>query len=1526
MVACKECKHIVWPNQIAGHLQNKDNAHRAKRRDATRMQREVEEWPDLLQYSDELPLVNEIRPPISELHVHRDGLRCIIDPDQCKYICRVEGSMKSHLTQKHPNSRGRRGARTLVSREAPVKKPWKQVACQRFFVQGRGSQYFEVDVPDYANPAVAIPVTRVERGRQILIARMEKIEDRERRVIEEGGFNEINPWVERTKWHEYLGGPESDRSKLLAAIEEPDPQKEPVAAAIWKAVEDLLSHCQHNVVHQVGHYVKMEAVRTEKQQTKYQPLKPYKEISAIKENSKPWKQMMAFFVRTQRQHDWASPKYKFDRRSKNAWAVLKAAAIKEVEKLEELNFSGSSGSRQAQFRPSSSSSTSDQLEGHISVRVHGIKKACLQFCIALMAQRMHKHEYDCALTCALAVLGVKPDGWLGPDKYPSILSAVIKSSRFMVVQTALNVVGSGNTGSSGSNSNNSNSNGSSSRSRNTQASQQEGCVDYVEKLVDKFMIRGTKGPMQWMLDLRTYGRAIHSNTTAEGKIDWVGDRILYGETQFTMGQLRGMILGLVNETRRILMEDVLDISGEEKAPKIPWSLLRDDPVQKKPGWNFVQDERNKWEVDGKWWLWNRLNKPTSKYRLIRSTTDFEWDGNNIDKFMNRVVEFREKLLVLMHISGGQPARGPELLSIRHSNTVHGEYRNIFVEDGLMVFVTRYHKGYTISGKMKIIHRYLPREVGELMVYYIWLVLPLQQKIEAEMQQKEARSQHMWPTDPNGKQWTSPRMREIMKRESNIGMGVQLTMQAWRDLAIGISRQYMRGKQAFVEDEDDEDGDGNEDDDIWDLAAGHGSQVAGMIYARGIRERDGVVESMRQQFRKVSETWHAFLKFESSLEAENGSRKRKRAPFEEDWEDARIDRWKKLRRNDASRELKKLMGDEAEFRGIQQGAIQAVMRGDARVAAVMGTGGGKSLIFMLPAFCSAGGTSIVVVPLIALRQDMMKRCKELGIECEEWNSRRPPDSAKIILVTPEAALTKQFATFVNRLKGTQQLDRIVIDECHVVLNDQRDFRPKLREMWKLNGAEVQMVMLTATLPVSMEEEFWRRMRVEREEVSMFRMSTTRRNIQYKVHRMGTKNSEEGEKALIRLVKRKLAKYKQGKVMVYCNSVKKTVQLADGLDCEGFYHDVDREEKKRILKDFATGVCRVIVATSAFGMGIDIADIRAVIHADVPRTLLEYAQESGRAGRDGVKSEAIIVTQDGSNGEVESDVEMVGTIRNGAISNVELVERLLGAGCKRVILDRFMDGRENRVSCEEGEEKCQSCEEETRNEEWTEEEGTMEEANMGEEEEEDVMAERPSEDDEDVIEERETLRMQRQERLVKEIRVRSQQRGQSEGEDGEKLLRHLEKVKGLCAVCTRAGWENNVHSIYWCRREDEAVKEYRGLKDGIRRGKTMEKLGGCWWCFVPQAWCNRWVDGEKGWQQKKGETQCRFKDVILGGLAVMAESTKYQKGLKSRMKTKGLNIDKREEVLKYLGVRLKWGELETWILLQEYWQAVKDNELD
>jgi hypothetical protein len=85
--------------------------------------------------------------------------------------------------------------------------------------------------------------------------------------------------------------------------------------------------------------------------------------------------------------------------------------------------------------------------------------------------------------------------------------------------------------------------------------------------------------------------------------------------------------------------------------------------------------------------------------------------------------------LLIHITGGQPARGTELLSLQHYNTVHGLLRNIFIENGLVSFVICYHKGYSIKGSTRIIHRYLPKEVSELVVYYLWLVLPFTRQLQ-----------------------------------------------------------------------------------------------------------------------------------------------------------------------------------------------------------------------------------------------------------------------------------------------------------------------------------------------------------------------------------------------------------------------------------------------------------------------------------------------------------------------------------------------------------------------------------------------------------------------------------------------------------------------------------------------------------------------------------------------------------------------------------------------------------------------------
>lgn len=213
----------------------------------------------------------------------------------------------------------------------------------------------------------------------------------------------------------------------------------------------------------------------------------------------------------------------------------------------------------------------------------------------------------------------------------------------------------------------------------------------------------------------------------------------------------------------------------------------------------------------------------------------------MDAYAAQVAEFREKLLLLMHITGGQPARGPEILSIRHSNTAKSGHRNIFVEDGLVVFVTRYHKGYAMSGDVKIIHRYLPREVGELVVWYLWLVLPFHQRMLAAVRGNEQISAHMWPLEAGEKRWTTERMREVMKRESRIGLGQELTIRAYRDVAIGISRRFMRGSSAFRADEGEEDEQQQQMEEeqvtaaIADAQAGHTSHTTGLIYARGMME-------------------------------------------------------------------------------------------------------------------------------------------------------------------------------------------------------------------------------------------------------------------------------------------------------------------------------------------------------------------------------------------------------------------------------------------------------------------------------------------------------------------------------------------------------------------------------------------------------------------------------------------------------------------------------------------------------------------
>jgi superfamily II DNA helicase RecQ len=355
---------------------------------------------------------------------------------------------------------------------------------------------------------------------------------------------------------------------------------------------------------------------------------------------------------------------------------------------------------------------------------------------------------------------------------------------------------------------------------------------------------------------------------------------------------------------------------------------------------------------------------------------------------------------------------------------------------------------------------------------------------------------------------------------------------------------------------------------------------------------------------------------------------------------------------------------------------------------------------------------------------------------------------------------------------------------------------MQQLGKLVAAETQMVLLTATLPPSEEEELYRRMHFQTEQVDMFRARTARVNVAYRVVYVQKAAGREEEEAVLRIIQRRIRMIKSGKVVVYGGTVGKVKKIAEELGCNAYYHDA--VGKASMLGEFMEGKQRVIVATSALGMGVDIPDIRCIIHVDRPRTLLDYAQESGRAGRDGLRSEAIIVEEEGEgrgrgDGQTEEEQQMVRLYMEGE-DETENENRGKRRKCRRVVLDGYLDGREDRDGCEEGEEVCDVC----GGVEVEEEEGDKEaeEAEAEAEVEEVEEAEADEEDEEEVEEaaqEERRRQFQQQEQERRGPHLELIQDRQQEFTEVEWLRRQLHKWAGRCGICEAAGAGGSNHNL-------------------------------------------------------------------------------------------------------------------------------------
>ena len=324
------------------------------------------------------------------------------------------------------------------------------------------------------------------------------------------------------------------------------------------------------------------------------------------------------------------------------------------------------------------------------------------------------------------------------------------------------------------------------------------------------------------------------------------------------------------------------------------------------------------------------------------------------------------------------------------------------------------------------------------------------------------------------------------------------------------------------------------------------------------------------------------------------------------------------------QLQKVFG-YSSFREGQLDVMMSALHGRDSLV-LMPTGAGKSLCYQLPAI-SSDGLTVVISPLLSLMQDQVEAMLAMGIPAATLHSGLSSEASmqtlqqlqqqqiKILYVSPERALQP---SFIERLQG-YSLSFVAIDEAHCISQWGHDFRPEYGQLGQLRQylPNVPFMALTATADAATQHDILERLQLHNPHCH--RSSFDRPNIRYVV--------QEKYKPL-KQVKDYVKKQKGAAGIIYCGSRKKTEEIAESLQQSGIkaapYHArLEHQLKESTLRQFLRDDIDVVVATIAFGMGINKPNIRYVVHFDIPRSIESYYQETGRAGRDGLPAEAVML---------------------------------------------------------------------------------------------------------------------------------------------------------------------------------------------------------------------------------------------------------------------------------------------------------------
>lgn len=836
------------------------------------------------------------------------------------------------------------------------------------------------------------------------------------------------------------------------------------------------------------------------------------------------------------------------------------------------------------------------------------------------------------------------------------------------------------------------------------------------KLRRKHLADGGFSPMSKMLSLLAYGKYIALNHQNGGSLFWDGDEVaLFRGRRIVIADFRTMIDTIISRAEDLLWSELMWTSSGGRFT-LALDDLVDDVTLSRRGFSFLDDPANRL-TDTRRQMWEKMQAHPDGRKMRQ---DGQWRLRAVRKYLRAVDRFRELLLFCIHLTGGQPGRGTEVTAIRFKNGFLQD-RNVFVIRGQMVVVTRYHKSQSQFDKPKVIPRFLPWRVGQLLGIYLAYVVEMAQFLRIEIG-GVGFSEHLW--EGEGGVWETDRLTKVLKQHTQEHLGTSLTTLEYRHVAIFIGRKvvgegFARGFNEGAEEVEEAE---VEEDDPLEMSAGRGAAVGANRYSVSIDIIKHLSSRTLEVFRPLSEGWHAFL----GLQSRSKKRRREDDVAEEGFEQAaarngihnfgramkrlragvmtpptsspqarpsswasdgclshvpssdgvEMDVHRVVSEEEVKRAMSRVLGQEdVDFRSEEQReSLMSVVNvaGRTPLVVVLPTGGGKSMLFMVSASLEDPGVTVVVVPFRALLNNLLERANTRGIDCAEWMSSSTP-RATLIFISADKVSGTGFVGHMKQWERQGVLRRIFLDEAHLAFKDNH-WRPKLAGLRELRQAGCPLIMLTGTLPPALEPELEGCMAAQF--ARYVRCSTVRHRTRYMVEQVSHGAMQARVEDLGRRMHEQLRlKGKRG--IIFCKSRDQCEGLANALGLPFFMGQLTENPERLAHWLQHNGL---IIATSALGAGIDFDGIVFVLHVDIPYGIIDFAQESGRAGRAGEDVDSLIVCEQGRadrlyrEAQNEDQRSMAGFVRT--------------QGCRRRVIGLALDGAE--VSCSRGSlAHCDNC---------------------------------------------------------------------------------------------------------------------------------------------------------------------------------------------------------------------------------------------